>query len=1156
MNKDRVVNHLDEKKSKKSKQSNGKPKIENNGNPRVKLNGGINNNKKDATPVKEPDTANVETPNNVDKNNNDSDTNNDNISNKQPNDNVIDNTGGEEVENTSDNQEKNKNISDIKSSDKDASNNGDFNEYETQINTDTLWKKTLKFFTSNPKLVWFGGKVDGIASFIGDVATLGLLSRKTIKGRFRKTVKTLYKLQKDFGGSEKGLDMNNAFKGQGSRLMDMLMRVFFVGNKYGSKGGTGAIGIIPLVNNYRNELKRDFVDAVKTYNMIATAGKQPKDLGAIKDSYVPEYKSFAEAYKARMLNESAYQREDLYETLTDFIAEANTAKINYSAGKYVMYTRDKDGNLKPSQSVQVTPESTREICYSIMNIFFSKYFNMKNVSKKFGINVNSLSDIDKSNVDKFTKVIKSLKTEQSDNNIASKMFTRVENRYESIVSSYKVIAKKVIENFDKYSRLNKDGETKALSEKDDNLLTSATTKLYEKLNEQIDIYDNNFYRVVNAIIATPEYTKYMKFIIDTVIPVFTTGNAGDADFILDTLPKAGEFFIVRQTRDKNVSNTSINVDGTAALVKILSIDNKGDNSKSPIVQIQRVGLFKPVEGHEGGQIAINNNGSVDYKSIDFKTSVILDRTAFSRKVNDNSGDTLTVPYNKWLAIDPVPVINYNEAGENTETKNDSDTVTLGKNLDDDSTEYVFIIPNGTVDGSTGSATPYSNVSSSETPSKEFEPDVVMNEDKNTDNKTVKTIKVLIKNKQSQTQSVIDIKPTQDIGINDIIDTLKNNSFTIIEPDKAEPIKAEAEKIEVNDTKHPNNENEVIEEIISKEHITDAGKENNNSTKEKVAEALTEKLDTIAGNIIEACKANSEYKLTRKIDNNSNEYTYSRTCVIPTGVTTTKNNKIAVYVTGNLSGIIPNIENKNKIINALNNNEATLAIIYNKPDISVGEDGKVYIYNTNLKISFYFVKLVNDKGTPVTDNKITKENTVMVVGTDDKTLLENIKKGLEGLIEIYKSDSDKSTINENKEDVLESIKLEYTHSTVNESMTAVKLVRNAVFESNKNAYLVSMTCWGDGSRINPAKFLEESVKSVVHDATSYSDIANAAKKDKNLNILPLTESVTYQVPMPYNRYAILTNGNPLYEAVAVITIDATPDHNITSSKFIGVTRIVK
>lgn len=944
-----------------------------------------------------------------DKNNNDSNTNKGDISNKQPSDNVTDNTGGEEVENTSDNQEKNKNNSDTKSSDKDASNIGDFNEYET---TNDAWHKQIKFFASNPALLWFGGKADGIASFIGDVATLGLLSRKTIKGRFRKTVKTLYKLQKDFGGSEKGLDMNDAFKGQGSRLMDMLMRVFFVGNKYGSKGGTGAIGIIPLVNNYRNELKRDFVDAVKTYNMIATAGKQPKDLGAIKDSYVPEYKSFAEAYKARMLNESAYQREDLYETLTDFITEANIAKTNYSAGKYIMYAVDKDGNLKPSQAVQVTPESTREICYSIMNIFFSKYFNMKNVSKKFGIDVNSLSDIDKSNVDKFTKVVKSLKIEQSDNNIASKMFARVEKRYESIVSSYEVIAKKVIENFDKYSRLNKDGETKALSEKDDNLLTSATTKLYEKLKEQIDIYDNNFYRVVNAIIATPEYAKYMNFIIDTVIPVFTTGNAGDADFILDTLPKAGEFFIVRQTRDKNVSNTSINVDGTAALVKILSIDNKGNNSKSPIVQIQRVGLFKPVKGHEGGQIAIDNDGSVDYKSIDFKTSVILDRTAFSGEVNDNSGDIQTVPYNKWLAIDPVPVTNYSEAGENTETKNDNNTVTLGRNLDDGSAEYVFIIPNGTNDSSDNSGNNVAKTGTEETVSKEFEPDAVMNETENADNKTVNTIRVLIKDNQSRTQSAIDIKPKQNISINDIIGMLKKSNFINIEQNKAEAIKAEAEKVKVNVTKQPNNENEVI-------------------------------------------------------------------------------------------AIINNIKGDDKSAN-----------------------------NDNI-----------DGSQGVNGNNLNKDNI-------DNTQVQNPQTST-GQQELNKQHENVNGLKNN-----DSFIIQYVSPAINESMTAVKLVRNAVFESNKNAYLVSMTCWGDGTRINPAKFLEESVKSVVYNATSYSDIANAAKKDKNLNILPLTESVTYQVPMPYNRYAILTNGNPLYEAVAVITIDATPDHNITSSKFIGVTRIVK
>lgn len=1075
MNKDQV-NHLDERKN---KQSNGKSSSKNNDKPGVKVNGVVNNNKKDATPVKEPNTANAETPNNVetndktiaeiivkkvpeikpeqaenlatkiqnvkkeepslsfetiinrvinkikkkftddgkcsesiedktptgtgdDKNNKGSDTNKDDISNNQSSDNVTDNTGGEEVENTSGNQKKNKNEngSDTKSSDKDELNNGDFDEYETLIGSDS-WIKNLQFFISKP-VMWFGGKVSGIAEFIGDAATLGLLSRKTIKGRFRKTTKTLYKLQMDFGGSEKGLDMNDALKGQGSRLMDMIMRVFFVGNKYSikGKGGTGAIGIIPLVNNYRNELKRDFVDAVKTYNMIANAGnsvKQPEDLAAIKDSYVPEYKSFAEAYNARMLNESAYQREDLYETLTDFIAEANTPKINYSEGKYVTYALDKNGNLKPSQAVQVTPDSTREICYSIMNIFFSKYFNMKNVSKKFGIDVNSLSDIDKSNVDKFTKIVKLFRTEQSDNNIASKMFARVEKRYNSMVSSYKVIAEKIIDNFYKYSKLDKDGTTKVLSEKDSNLLTAATTKLREKLNEQIDIYENNFYRVVNALIATPEYATYMRFIIERVIPVFATGNAADADFILDTLPKVGEVFIVRQTRDKNVSKTSINVDGTAALVKILSIDNKENHSKSPIVKIQRVGKFKPVKGHEGGQIAIDNNGNVDYKSIDFKTSVILDRTAFSTSINDTSGDTIDVPYNKWLAIDPVPVTNYSEASVSPETKTGNNVVTLGRKIDDNTEEYVFIIPNEKNDSSVGSdnaGTPYSSVSSSETPSKEFEPDTVMNEYENIAHTTVSKITVLRKDQNGQ--SVIDIVPIQKIAIDKIISVLKNNDNNFVD---IKPADAEARKEEAN---------------------------------------------------------NAQNNGTRKV----------------------------------------------------NNEEGILNIINNMKSASGSSNG--------------------DNATPSDNNPKQQPK----VGQD--TSANQKQKQI-----------DKNSFN-----------IQYDSPDINESLTTVTLVRNMDFKSNNNMYVVSINAWGDGSRINPKQHLEESIKNLVNSAKTYSDIAHDAKKDNNIKLLPLTESVTYQVPMPYNRYAILTNGNPLYEAVAVITIDATPDHNITSSNFIGVTSIVK
>jgi hypothetical protein len=45
-------------------------------------------------------------------------------------------------------------------------------------------------------------------------------------------------------------------------------------------------------------------------------------------------------------------------------------------------------------------------------------------------------------------------------------------------------------------------------------------------------------------------------------------------------------------------------------------------------------------------------------------------------------------------------------------------------------------------------------------------------------------------------------------------------------------------------------------------------------------------------------------------------------------------------------------------------------------------------------------------------------------------------------------------------------------------------------------------------------------------------------------------------MPYNRYGVLTSGNPLYEAVAIITIDNTPDHNIVDTNYVGVNRITK
>ena len=1031
-------------------------------------------------------------------------------------------------------------------------------EGETPTSDDNI-SPLISFFT-DPKTVLIS-----VASIAGIITLFSILS-KTIKARFRKTAKSLYRLQKDFGGSPEGLNMDNAFKGQGSRITDLLVKVFGFGNK-----GKGAIGLVPFVKNYQDEIKRDYISATKAFNMVSQAGKdQPgAEIHSNESLNIPTYKSFREAYNARKLNESAYSGEEINESAVATISSALLlGRLAYSAGKFVWGKIGKDGKMENAQAVQVTKQSTREVCYSIMNCFFAKYFNMEGVSTKLGLDVNHLSDIDKSNVDKFKKLVISMKTEQKDNAKVSKMYSRVQKQYNEMLKRYFTIANKVVENFEKYSKLDKKtGKNKQLSEKESNMLTSGVEKLRMELSRQRDLYENNFFRVVNAIVASPEYIQYIDFIIDNVIPVFETGNAGDADYVLDTMPRKNEYFLVRQTRNSTEAPNPDKIDmrnGNVALVMVEDVTSgNGKNGGVPIIKFKRVGLFKSIKGD--AEVKIQENGTVDYKTIK-KREVKLDTTAYAKDVNGNEGgDSLSLEYTKWIAIDPIQVINYPPKEGNDTTSIDSST-TIGMSRRYNNTEeLIFIVPVEDASTNNSSVEDASANNSEGRDAAEYKPDLAVNEggEEGTEQvgaKKVAKIKFVTRDNENDQAVIITCDNVEGMTVDDVKTLLTGNdingdSFADISPNDIQKIKNSVDKIEKSgnakvQTINNSNKEDIINVINNKHYKTDVGNENNNSTKDEVAEALTEKLDIIVGNIIKVCDIKN-FKLTR-IDNNSYTYFYSLTYqYIPTGVTTTKNNEIAVRVYAYLKGDVPTTENRNKIINALNNNKVKLINEYKDTDISVDNNGNVFIYKNNLQIYFLLVKLVNGKANY---DENAYDNQRLAKGTDNTSLSNNIKKGLEDLIKIY--NSDKSDINENKKDVLESIKLEYTHSAVNESMTAVKLVRNAVFESNKNAYLVSMTCWGDGTRINPAKFLEESVKSVVYNATSYSDIANAAKKDKNLNILPLTESVTYQVPMPYNRYAILTNGNPLYEAVAVITIDATPDHNITSSKFIGVTRIVK
>lgn len=1017
--------------------------------------------------------------------------------------------------------------------------------------TDDSTSALVEFFTDPKVLI-------GVAAVAGIASLFAILS-KSIKARFRKTAKALYRLQKDFGGSKNGLDMDNAFKGQGARITDLLVKVFGFGKK-----GKGAIGLVPFVNNYQNEIKRDYISAAKAFNMISQAGKDNPgaEIEPQKESLnIPTYKSFREAFNARKLNESAYQGEDLNESVAATISSAMIlGKLAYSAGRFIWSKVGSDGKPEPAQAVQVTKQSTREVCYSIMNCFFAKYFNMEGVSTKIGLDVNHLADIDKSNVDKFKKLVISMKGEQNNNERVSKMYSRVHKQYNEMLNRYFAITNKVVDNFVKYSKQDKKGNAVKLSEKEDNMLTSGAEKLRMEISRQRDLYENNFFRVVNAIVTSPEYIQYMDFIIENVIPVFETGNAGDADYVLSTMPRKNEYFLIRQTKNSTEVPNPDTIDMKNANVALVMVEDV-KSGKSPVVKFKRIGLFKAKV--RDAEIQIQEDGTVDYRYID-PYDVELDTKAYAKDVNGNEeGDTLSLKYTKWIALDPIQVVNYN-GDESNHTDNGS-VIGFERKQPDGAEDMVFTIftdedkkDDKTPDvdlGGLPADLPEVDFSEKNNDGKdtiEYKPDLAVNENgeevDKVGEKKVQIIKFVTKDSQGNINKVVDIKPQKEMTVDDVKNLLNNDNldggnFKEIPSDNIQ--KENVDKLKSTETKAVNNTKEIVG-IINNNKGEEGGNEENDKSQTNLANRVLSFIAEVANKNV-TCKFDSTINKTLNIDN--------------------KNELIIINEPTSYSYDLK-IKYKNQNITLIVSKYLTVSASYinrnNKTFTQIGT-------NTSCNIRDIVSAVENVK--PENANKINlvDENGVksVIVGNNFVFLEIKVNNGSEEMFKygpFVKSNKNIEEVSEKIVDILskklageqqtESVKIQYVSPDINESMTAVKLVRNAVFESNKNAYLVSMTGWGDGSRHNPAKFLEESVKSVICSATSYSDIAKAAKKDKNLNILPLTESTTYQVPMPYNRYAILTNGNPLYEAVAVITIDATPDHNITSSNFIGVTRIVK
>ena len=947
-----------------------------------------------------------------------------------------------------------------------------------------------------------------VAGVIALIKTLG----NTIKVRFRKCAKVLYRMQKDFGTKENGMDMKAVLPGVGSKIMDWLGRLW--GSKSGKGKNKGALGLRPFVDNYRNELSADYQEARKAFNMIAAAGKGINDKNKGKEqtngkmnnlqseSQTVIYSSFSEMLKSEPLNEE--------ETALNEGAGAIVAlgAVKFAAGMYQYLKKDKNGNdVGSAKAVQVTHQSTREICYSILNMFFSKYFNMKAVSEKMGMNVDSLGDIDKSNVDKFAKLAQAMKQEQASGK-GSKMYARVEKNYNQMVDAYVRIANSVVNNFEKYTKNSKgkDGKVKELSEKDSNLLVASVEKLRAEVNRQEDGYRNNFFRVVNAIITSPEYTTYLDFIIKDVMPVFKTGLASDADFVLDIVPKAGEYYILQQTNQQTDLTGGDTAKGNVVLARVLGFDQSGEKSKNPVINFARVALLK-----DPGTLVLNNN---KYDMSSYKEEN-LDKTAFGQARGENAdksenGDNVELTYNKWMALNPVLAVNVpGDMHEKTPAPAKVYKRTApSENGQEKQEQYIIINPT-----SSESITYNESTTLYEDDEKTPEENNITTDTNNTTNaqeeetKSSSPVKnVIFVSGDTKTNIEIQANDATQEKVNAIVTNRDNNmGFTEVSPEEAEQIinavaNAKEETVQVQTV-------ENLPEIINKQESANGGEseigadviiKNIDSISNSIAQQLgTLKIEDFTVTSGTAGRVTSKYnngtiQLKNTIDKQRN---FDTVVTFDTGATTKAGKKI--YIAAQ-----PRTDNKNITVDLI---------------------------------------LVSGDGTNYDEIKFRGAQKDAYVSLTAPINAQNVKQGIETIVNYYKQYAGKYTIEES------NITVEYDkYFNVAESFMssfgfngANKLHVNRTIKAPKSKftyYALSENAWGDGSKLDPEKYIKESLDAILAKNSTYDEFAKLAKSSHTINLIKIDEDCSYNTALPYNRYQMLTAANPLYEGLVVVRFD--------------------
>lgn len=485
--------------------------------------------------------------------------------------------------------------------------------------------------------------VAGAAAIIAGIAALIKAMNRTVKVRYNKVVKTLQRAQRDFTLKPDGLNMANVMPGVGSRIFDWVAR-FWTFNFKAKKRITGNIGLYPFCNQYIDEIATDFRTAQDAFSKIKLASDNEKendeyssegdadnterkkvgDAETQHESFgIKRYNSFREAFRDDLLNEGVSTENVNESALLALSAGITLAHLAVKGGAWVV---SKMKNGKPvegsERTVNVTKESTREICYAIINNYADKYVNMQRVFKELGISTDSLADLDESSCDKLQQILE--KYAKPEKNAYTKQYGRIKKAYDNMLQHYYKIGDGIITNFVTF--------TEAKDEKHANLVTASKEKLQNMWDSQKDFYNNNFSHVMIEITSSQAYIEYLNFIIEKVIPVFKTGLAGQADYILDVMPKKGEYYLLRQTKDQAWLKIGEDNKGKTAIAKVIDYDEKEKN-----IKFELIGL-------------LNSNYSIKNDGAHIEGTHDIDYDAYK---GNNQVKEEGISYNKWMSLDPV-----------------------------------------------------------------------------------------------------------------------------------------------------------------------------------------------------------------------------------------------------------------------------------------------------------------------------------------------------------------------------------------------------------------------------------------------------------------------------------------------------------------------